>query len=109
MVWEYLSINIMAPRPHANRAVALEIFVNGVPSTFRSEFVNNEWTKLENPHIHQILTDLVKLLDDAVDKQYQRFRVNSDPAVIANFFAKDGWKLCKVRDNKQYLLFEREI
>ena len=59
---------------------------------------------------YQIVQDLVELLQsEKLILNAKNPGANCDPAVIANFFAKDGWKLCKVRDGKQYLMFEREI
>ena len=59
---------------------------------------------------YQIVQDLVELLQsEKLILNAERPGANLDPAVIANFFAKDGWKLCKVRDRKEYLMFEREI
>ena len=103
--------------------------INGVPLNFyssKNKLRNAKWSAWKpgnpnNKYNHNTFLDkkrvmmLVKLImpravyatgEDLEDGRYQ---FNADPARIANFFAKDGWKLCKVRDAKQYLLFEREI
>jgi len=123
MVWEYLSLGIN--QGVQNKRRNLGITVNGFTVKFYSTKPHADfgWSPWENTldlkeTREKIVLNEKKLLDlvNVVMLPVRRedgvitdFLYNADLAIIANFFAKDGWKLGNNGDHKGYLLFEREI
>ena len=105
MVWEYLSLRMsVAP-------IGFRFMVNGVLVDIDGRgdgyhFREHKGKKIE-PHAELALSDEVLL--DLCNVIEGRFL---NTATISNYFAKDGWKLCRsesLLDKEVDVLFEREI
>ena len=106
---EYLSISFSIIDSECQKGT--EVSINGAVTIicrFRSvtetdgdgnAYGYTQWSGIEVRNNQSIIKDktLIQLF----------FEANTDVAVLANHFAKDGWTLFKVRNNNQYLLFQR--
>jgi len=106
---EYLSISFSIINSECTEGT--EVSINGAVAMIgRSRRVTSsdedgnaygytQWSAIEVINNQSIINDktLIRLF----------FEANTDVAVLANHFAKDGWTLFKVRNNNQYLLFQR--
>jgi len=106
---EYLSISFSII--NSNYSKGAEVYINGAVATVSQSrsatscdedgnaYGYTQWSAIKVTNNQSIINDktLIRLF----------FEANTDVAVLANHFAEDGWTLFKLRNNNQYLLFQR--
>jgi len=108
---EYLSVGFYRTSLPNGAGESLTVLINGKVADLKQYRVNQgqhpdadfpSWGKLKKI---EVLSNKTDIDDEVLIKLF--WKGNTDVAVLANHYAKDGWSLFKVRDNRQYLLFQR--
>ena len=95
----------------ANGFWVFHITINGVKFPFKTTWEGSDGWKLDVPADYLVFPVLgaefwVQLLNQTTSKPGKTLGL--DVAIIANYFAKSGWELLKVRNHQQYLIFVRD-
>ena len=106
---EYLSVGFARSVEQDGGGESVSVSINGSTATiiqsreFRgSSGGDSYWGDLKEIKVHSNETPID---DKVLIKLF--WEGNTDVAVLANHFAAEGWSLFKVRNNGQYLLFQR--
>ena len=107
---EYLSVGFNRSNQPDGAGESLSVSINGFKANISQsrEFRGSSdegmphWGNLKEIEVHSNETPI----DDKVLIELF-WEGNTDVAVLANYFAKEGWSLFEVRNNGRYLLFQR--